>query len=361
MNYLIKIIFFIIYLSNDVYASQEVTNKVIFKINNDVYTNVDFEKRIKYIELLNNITVDLSNENEISDILDDYISSLIFNYYKNKNNIIYENIELETEELFKNQIEKNQNIILNEILIKSIKDNLNIDLVRKKIIEDFLNSRKEILKTDTNELDLIYNYNIDYIIVKNFDLKIVDFNLLNNRSKYNQIKKKLERENIKFFTKNEDIIDLSATSKFYKSNIIQNKNIFYKSYDEYTMIVSIEKSLESYEGIFVKLINIKTDKYIENDKLNCAYLNNVKDKITFKEYEYAKLNNKIKMNLKSINDYILLKNENSYDYIFLCDLRYDKSLLNSINLNKKINSLANKIQLQFLQRYKKVFNLEIIK
>ena len=79
MNYLIKIIFFIIYLSNDVYASQEVTNKVIFKINNDVYTNVDFEKRIKYIELLNNITVDLSNENEISDILDDYISSLIFN------------------------------------------------------------------------------------------------------------------------------------------------------------------------------------------------------------------------------------------------------------------------------------------
>jgi hypothetical protein len=53
-----------------------------------------------------------------------------------------------------------------------------------------------------------------------------------------------------------------------------------------------------------------------------------------------KLNNDIKNNLKSINDFILFNNNEEYNYVILCDLTYDEKLLKNINFNKNVNSLA---------------------
>ena len=121
--------------------------------------------------------------------------------------------------------------------------------------------------------------------------------------------------------------------------------------------------MESYEGIFVKLINFKSSTAFEKNDLKCDKISEKIDinKTIFKEYEYSKLNNNIKSNLKSINDYILFNEKDGYNYIILCDLTYDENLLKDINFNKNVNSLVDKIQKKFLIKYKNEYKFIKIK
>ena len=107
------------------------------------------------------------------------------------------------------------------------------------------------------------------------------------------------------------------------------------------------------------MINFKSDSILDEKNLNCEYLNNVNHKTVFKEYEYTKLNNSIKENLKSINDYIYFKDNNKFNYVFLCELRFNEDILKNINLNKKINFLVNDIQSKFIKKYKKEFKFKL--
>ena len=81
--------------------------------------------------------------------------------------------------------------------------------------------------------------------------------------------------------------------------------------------------------------------------------NNIKSS---KEYELNKLNENIKNNLKSINDFIIFQNENKLNYIFLCAIRVNDDFLKEININKKINFTATNIELDFINRYSKLYN-----
>ena len=65
--------------------------------------------------------------------------------------------------------------------------------------------------------------------------------------------------------------------------------------------------------------------------------------------------------IKSINDYIIFKDNNNYNYIVLCDLTYDEKLLKNINFNKNINYLVSKIQKNFLKKYKNEYKYRKIK
>ena len=124
----------------------------------------------------------------------------------------------------------------------------------------------------------------------------------------------------------------------------------------------MEKNFESYEGIFAKLVNINSKNKIIKENLNCQHIESLdKEKINYKEYEYSKLNEQIRSNLKSINDYIIFNNENGFNYIFLCSLRYNEEILNNLNFNKKVNSLENSLQNKFINKYKNKYNLKIIK
>ena len=97
--------------------------------------------------------------------------------------------------------------------------------------------------------------------------------------------------------------------------------------------------------------------------MQCDKLNETIDisKTVFKEYEYSKLNNNIKNNLKSINDYILFNENGEYNYIILCELKYDENILKSINFDKNVNILVEKIQKQFLKKYKNEYNFIKVK
>ena len=80
MIYLIKLIFFVI-ISHSTFAEDNKKNEIIFKINNKVFTNIDLEKRIEYIGLISNIKTSELSKSENKEILDDYISSLIFTVF----------------------------------------------------------------------------------------------------------------------------------------------------------------------------------------------------------------------------------------------------------------------------------------
>ena len=360
MNYLISFIFFLLANFN-ANATEYKINEILFKINNKVFTNIDLEKRTEYIASKNNLIITKLSESENKEILNDFISSLIFYEYYLSNKINYKNLISEVDLLYN----KNFNDVskLNEVELKEFKFNIYIDLIRKKIIEEKLNLNKESLLQEVNILDLLYNYNLKYIIVREslLDKKIIKN--IDERNKFNELKKFLEENNIDFFYKEEDIDDNSLISNNIKKIISQDVPIYINTENGYIYVISIIKNLESYEGIFVELINFKSKSPLKKKDLQCNNLNEIIDinKTVFKEYEYSKLNSNVKNNLKSINDYIIINDNNEYNYIVLCNLTYNEEVLKNINFNKNINSLVNKIQMNFLKKYKNEYKFIKIK
>ena len=87
MNYLIKIFILIFLYSNNISANEIKSNKISFKLNEKVFTYVDIEKRQKYISYINNTDTKNFNETDKKNILNDYISSLIFYEFSLLNDI----------------------------------------------------------------------------------------------------------------------------------------------------------------------------------------------------------------------------------------------------------------------------------
>ncbi len=360
MIYLIKIIFFLL-ISHYSLANENKTNQILFKINNKVYTNIDFEERKKYVSFVNNFIQSEFSELEKKEILEDYISALIFYEYYNEKKIFYKKLNNEVELIFKKNFKDSE--ILNHNRIKNLKFNINIDLVRNKIIEENLNLQKNSLLQKTNKLDLLYNYNLQYLIVKENLINTDLIKSVDDENKFNKLKEFLIENKIDFFHKEKDINDNTIVSNKIKNIINQNIQIYNSNENGYINLILIKKNFESYEGIYVKLINFKSTKPIKKKNLQCDKLDKTIDinKIVFKEYEYSKLNNNIKNNLKSIDDFIMLNDNNEYNYIILCDLTYDENLLKNINFNKNVNSLVKKIQVNFLKKYKNEYKFIKIK
>ena len=360
MIYLIKLIF-ILLISHKAISIENNKNEILFKINNKVFTNVDLEKRKEYVALINNFINSEFSDTENEEVTQDYISSLIFYEYYIKNKISYVTLEDEINLIFKktfNDIDK-----LDKTDIKNFKFNSRIDLIRNKIIEELLNVKKEILLKEINKNDLIYNYNLQYIIIKENLLETKLIKNIKKRNEFNELKKFLINNKIDFFYKEEDINDNSIISNRIKNIINQNIPIYIFKENGYISIISININLESYEGVYVKLISLNVSRALKKEELECNNLNSSIDikKTAFKEYEYSKLNNQIKNNLKSINDYILFKDNQNFNYIVLCDLTYDENLLKNINFDKKINSLVKQIQINFLKIYKDEYQFVKIK
>ena len=86
-----------------------------------------------------------------------------------------------------------------------------------------------------------------------------------------------------------------------------------------------------------------------------------KANIINKEYKFSDLNNEIKTKLININDYIKFNNDNEGSiYIILCNIKFDKKILNNLNLNKLINLNVDEIEKKFIKDYSEIYNLVII-
>ena len=350
MTYLINLIVtLLIFFSNLSLAND---NKIIFEINNKIYSALDFKYRVKFLEEVNGIKYYPSLEKEIKN---DFFSSVLFFEYVINNDKLNSILKKESKKIFekiKNQINSSDNLN-EEILIK----NINYDYSRKIVLEDLLGNYREYIFSDPNDINFIYNYKINYITLPIDNLiskkTLEDITRIKN---INELKKYLTENNIKYYLKQKSIKDFKKISikiqKLINSNDIFNIE---KNNDFYQLII-IEKDLEFTEGIFYRLINIETVEKLPLNNENCDYVKSLTNIKSSKEYELQKLNENIKNNLKSINDYLIFQNKNKLNYIFLCSIRVNNDFLKEININKKINLTATNIELDFINRYSKKYN-----
>ena len=79
----------------------------------------------------------------------------------------------------------------------------------------------------------------------------------------------------------------------------------------------------------------------------------------FDKIEISKLNNFIKKNLISINDKILIKEDNSKYYLILCKFNYNSKTSKEVIINNKINDEILKIKENFLLEQKIKYNFKL--
>ena len=367
MNYLIKILILFLVNTNILFATDRTNERILFKIENNAYTSIDLEIRKNYLKLLDE---GISYDEKF--LLKDYISVLIFSKFYNISNykLAKLNINKKYKEIFNKYEDQESSKELNKIFeligSKNIFLNLKYDLIRKIIIEDILNSKRNEIFNDTNEIDLLYDFRVSYITIKEKDFILISsqYNKIKNKQDFINFKDYLSINKINFITKENDILEIERLDNKIKEGVLNNKKIFKFKFDDYINIVFIEKKLENYEGIKVKIISIEAKNKINNNLLNCSDINKIDENIIENKYSgtylYSQLNQTVKESLFSVNDFLVISDNNMINYVFLCELIFDQNILNKININKKINIFANEIENDFVRKYSKKFNLVIV-
>ncbi len=351
MNYLIKFFFIIIlFLSCIVFAND---NKIIFKVNENIFSTIDLKNRIKYLEILNssNFKSDMKLE-----LINDFYRTVIFYEYVQNNNFLNNILLKETENLYE-EIILNNSDINNHLNTKIIKDNIKYDFSRKIVLENILDNYKEYIFSNPNDINFIYNYNLKYITIPLENLiSDKDFKIVADKQKFFELVNYLEDNNIDFHFEEVEIKDFNKINYKIKNLTNHNQKYLIEKSSNFYKITKVDKRLGISNGVYFRLINLETDKNLEEDQKNCNYIKSLNNIKSSKEYDFNKLNNEIKNNLVSIDDFIIFKNNNLYNYIFLCEIRVNEEFLKEININKKINFIAKNIELDFINKYSKLYN-----
>jgi len=333
-------------------------NKIIFKIDNKAFTTLDYQKRKQYLEFVG------SNSSLSKDfIISDYISANLFFEYYIKSNL---NLNLKENQVFDNIKEANKNnkrefdfeINKDEILL-----NIKIDLARKTILENILNSNSRNLNVSLKDIDLLYKFKINYINFETLDAEKI-INEINSLTNINldKIKLYLNKNKITFFEKKQEINNIEKIDKRIKDNILLNNNFFMIKKNKKISIVLIEKSFETFNGLSANIYSVKSKLELSKNDLKCSNLSKLGNKayLENKEYKFLELNNEIKSKLLNINDYIKFNDNEDNIYIVLCNIKFDKKILNNLNLNKLINLNVDEIEKKFIKDYSEIYNLVII-
>lgn len=355
INFLIFLfLILLILLTNNSYTKE---NKIIFKINNIAFTSMDYDMRVKYLNFVGTNRTITKKE-----IIKDYISaSLFFEYYKNLNNNM--NFEKEIDEIFENINKSKNNLFDKEIDKDNILYNIKIDYIRKIILQEILNSNFNTFNTTLKEIDLLYKFKLKYInLNRNYFLEIKNkFNLQKNIN-FEDIKKYLQNNNIPYFLKEKEINNIEEMNNKIKEIILSNEKFIVLEKDNNFSLIFVEKSFETHNGIVVDLYSIRSKEEIQSKDLSCNKLkkSETTEMVISKKYNLQDLNEQLKNNLLNIDDYIEFINNNEYVYVILCNIKFDKDILNNVNRNKLINSNVTIIEKNFIEKYSDIYNLVVI-
>ena len=270
MLYLIRSLLILIIIGNNVKAKE--VEKILFSINDEIYTTLDLNNRINYLKIGLSDNNDLTGEN----YLKDFISVLLYNEHvkEYKININEKILNDFYNNLLTNYKKEKSNIDINE---EELLKNVRYDYQRKVIIESLLNKKKEsILRKENNILD-IYNIKLDYFtfnndINENLDqiLELIDFNNIN-----------LSKENLKhklidyvYFTK--VINSFENIDDTLKNEIINNKKVFILKKNNYILIGKTTKELKNNINLKVTLFKITFNEEINSKIIVCNNLDNIK-------------------------------------------------------------------------------------
>ena len=352
---LIKTLIILIIISNS--AKAEEVEKILFSINDEIYTTIDINNRINYLRLLSINNTNLTNEN----YLKDFISVLLYNEYVREYKI---NINEKILNDFFNSIltsykKEKSNIYINE---EELLKNVRYDYQRKIILENLLNEKKDSILREENDILDIYNIKLDYFtfnndINENLDqiLELIDFNDIN-----------LSKENLKhklidyvYFTK--VINSFENIDDALKNEIINNNEFFILKKNNYILIGKTTKEFKNNINLKITFFKITSNEEINNEIIVCNNLDNIKTGKNisiekFDKIEISKLSNFIKKNLISINDKILINEDNSKYYLILCEFDYNPKTSKEVIIDNKINDELLKIKENFLFEQKIKYN-----
>ncbi len=352
--YNLFIAFLIVFLIN---KSSSLENKIIFKINDNVFTTYDYEMRVKYLEFVGDNT-NLSKEI----IMSDFISANIFyEHYKKLN--IKNNFNDRVNEIYENIKDSNQannrtfsyNFDKENILL-----NIKKDFIRKTILQEILNTNLDNIKMSSKDIDLLYDIKIQYINFQNtndlnFKIKLSELNDIN----FKNVISLLQKNNVDFFLKEHEVIDINNIDKKIKNNILSNIDYFIFENNNDFSIIFIDKKFETFESVNVNLFSVKSKSKKNPELLKCEKLakNVNQPNILSKQYKFSDLNKELKENLLNINDFIVFNNNDEYVYVILCGINFDKDILNNFNINKLIDTNVSVIENKFIKKYSKIYNL----
>ena len=351
MIYLIRFFFIILIFFNNIIFADD--NKIIFKVNENIISTIDLKNRIKYLEVLN--SNNFSPEMEI-ELINDYYNSVIFHEYVKNNNYLNNILQKEITNLYE-QITLNNNDINNHLNTETITNNIKYDFSRKIVLENILDNYKDYIFSNPKDINFIYNYKIKYITIpKQNVISNKEFNIIIDSQDFSKLINYLEEKKIYYHFEEVEIRDFNKINKKIKNLTNFNTQYLFEKNSNFYKIIKMEKNLGIANGVYFRLVNIETNKNLTKDQENCNYIKSLENIKLSKEYEFNKLNDEIKNNLVSINDFIILKNNNLINYIFLCEIRVNDDFLKEININKKINFIAKNIELDFINKYSKIFN-----
>ncbi len=332
-------------------------NRIIFKINDNVFTLLDLEKREDYLDFVGS-----NNDIDKDIILNDFISAnLFYEYYKNTNRKIDYSKKL--EEIYLNILDANKQNNKYKINKSEILENIKLDFIRKIILENILNTSLSNFKTSNEENDLLYSFKIKYVNFDTENINILKDEIKNQKiNNFENLKAILNKKNIKYFVKEKEVNNINKIDKRIKENILSNKNFMIIEKNNDLSVIFIEKKFETFDGIIVRLYSLRSLKELEDDFLKCNNLQKLKDypNLIDKEYKLIDLNNELKKKLINVDDNVKFLSDNEFVYIILCNIKFDKEILDSINLNKTINLNISKIEKQFINKYSKIYNLILI-
>ena len=313
--------------------------KSLFKIEDDIYTTLDLNSRIKYLDIIS------VNKKSYKETYDDYLSVLLFHHYSREIGL---NISKEILSEYENKLNKE---ISDD---KEFKKNLIYDLQRKTILSEELNNIKFEFNVNESFLN-IYNYEIKIFSINSIKKeeidKIIDFN---NIEKTSEI---LSKNKFSFQQYNKEIIDIKNLDSRIIKSINQNIDEFIIQENNYVVAGKIFYEFKEFIGVKLSFLKIKANKIFKISELDCKNLDKEKniekydiDKI--ENINLEKINNSIKENIKKINNWIKI-NE---DYFILCDISYDKNKLKDTMYQNEITKNVNKIEDEFIKIKLKEYN-----
>jgi len=367
MNYLIKFLIFIILLITLASTGHaQIINKILFTVNDKVYTLVDFEIRNNYLKIINNNIDIKKNITEFQNIILYSEEFKAKEYFLNKKEINDMYLKI-----INNYKANNTNIELKEIFLslstEDILKNIEYDYNKKIILEEFLNDKKNIIfSKDLSQIMNLYDINIKYysfdIITVNQLKKIVNtLSFYEINSKLNE----LNQYNILYIYNEKKIINTDSIHNIIKNKLIENSNDFIIKNDSNIIIGKIDKKIKSEEQLQYTIFQVISKNNKEIDEISCDKIEEIKNNKNYtikvnREINYSKLNNILKEKLITKNDYVLIKNDKNLNYLILCEIKYDKKYFENFNINQKVDYLVEKIDNNFVKKKSKEFNLKIV-
>lgn len=348
-------------------------DRLLFSIEDRIFTTIDLDKRIKYLDLFEDLAKKKTNIDK-NLYLNDLISVYIYDQFSKKNNIVIDKTLIEKYflRITNNFKEKNNFDYTDSDNFKTIEknfilDNIKYDLQRKKILEELLKLKNTNYDSFNDDDFLnIYDLNFKYFIIENiYKDKFIKINKNLLDYEIEIIKQTLKDNNIQFNFYEKYISDFGKMQYEVKKQIRNNKNKFIIYNNEYFLIgllnKIIKRNIELKYTIFQIEIIDKTNISYEETNCNNTNLYVQKNRIKVTKYEnmeIEKLNNEITKNLINENDRIVINNNDQEYLLILCKINYNKELASDVLKQENIQANADKIEEDFIENQKIKFNFK---